>query len=463
MYTQADMIITNSTEPKPYNEKPTVPLSRIISTWWPLAASWLLMSAESPLVSAIMARLANPEVNLAAFGGIVNPLALIIESPIIMLLAASTTLSKDWGSYQKMRRYMMSAGAFLTLLHIIIAFTPLYYVVTRNIIGAPEQIIEPARLGFMLMLPWTWSIAYRRFNQGVLIRFGHSSVIGLGTGVRLGTEILVLAIGYSIHTLPGIVVGAGAIAMGVFSEAAYIGWRVQPVLRNELHAAPPVEQPLSARMFLAFYLPLMLTSLLSLLIEPTGSASLSRMPVALPSLAAWPVVHGLIFMLQSMGIALNEVVVTFLEQPGAAATLRRFTFTLVAITTGLLLLIAATPLSTWWFGQVSALSPDLTALARTALWLALPMPAMSALQSWFQGAILHSRRTRGITESVIIYLLTVGSILAAGIAWGQITGIYVGMVAFACGVSMQTFWLFVRSRAAIRSVHARDAAPQPQA
>lgn len=457
MYTQANMSITASTDSQSFISKPNVPLRRIIATWWPLAASWLLMSAESPLISAIMARLANPEVNLAAFGGVVNPLALIIESPIIMLLAASTTLSKDWDSYQKIRRYMMSAGVCLTFVHILIAFTPLYYVVVRGIIGSPEEIVEPARLGLMLMLPWTWSIAYRRFNQGVLIRFGHSHVIGLGTGVRLGAEVIVLAIGYLIHTLPGIVVGAGAVATGVLSEAIYIGVHVQPVLRNELRAAPPVEQPLTARMFLAFYLPLMLTSLLSLLIEPTGSASLSRMPMALASLAAWPVVHGLIFMLQSMGIALNEVVVTFLEEPGAAGTLRRFTLALVAITTGLLLLVAATPLSTWWFGQVSALSPDLTELARTALWLALPMPAMSALQSWFQGAILHSRRTRGITESVIVYLLTVGCILIAGVAWGQVAGLYIGLVAFAAGVTLQTFWLFVRSRAAMQSVQARDA------
>ena len=59
--------------------------SRIFKTWWPLAASWLLMSIELPAMSAVVARLPNAEVNLAAYGGIVFPLALIIESPIIMM------------------------------------------------------------------------------------------------------------------------------------------------------------------------------------------------------------------------------------------------------------------------------------------------------------------------------------------------------------------------------------------
>jgi hypothetical protein len=442
--------------------RPAVTIARVVRTWWPLAASWLLMSAELPAISAIMARLANPEISLAAYGGVVFPLALIIESPIIMLLAASTTLSKDWASYRTIRRYMLGAGALLTLFHILVAFTPLYDIIVRGVLGAPPEIIEPARLGLMIMLPWSWSIAYRRFNQGVLIRFGHSRAVGLGTGIRLGAECLVLVVGYWLGThalsgvLPGIVVGTGAVAAGVLSEATYVGLRVQPVLHSQLRRAAPVEHPLTMRSFVVFYVPLVMTALLSLLIEPIGSAALSRMPNALASLAVWPVVHGLIFMLQSMGIALNEVVVTFLDEPGSAMVLRRFTLILVATTTGLLLLLALTPLAGLWFGQVTALPPALVELARNGLWLALPMPALSALQSWFQGSILHSRRTRGITESVFIYLVIVGGLLLLGVSLNSITGLYVGIVAFVTGISLQTIWLWLRSRAALREAALRS-------
>ncbi len=170
---------------------PPLPLSRIFRTWWPLAASWALMGAELPALSATIARLPNPEINLAAYGGIVFPIALIIEAPIIMLLAASTALSKDWDSYQKLRRFMMAAGASLTALHVLIAFTPLYYFIVERILGAPTAIVEPGRIGLMIMTPWTWSIAYRRFNQGVLIRFGHSKAVGVGTMVRLVADLTV--------------------------------------------------------------------------------------------------------------------------------------------------------------------------------------------------------------------------------------------------------------------------------
>ena len=75
--------------------------------------------------------------------------------------------------------------------------------------------MEPARIGLMIMTPWTWSIAYRRYHQGVLIRFGHSKAVGAGTAVRLTADALVLGIGYLIGTAPGVVVATAAVASGV--------------------------------------------------------------------------------------------------------------------------------------------------------------------------------------------------------------------------------------------------------
>jgi hypothetical protein len=433
-----------------------LPFRRIFKTWWPLAASWLLMGTELPALSAVVARLANPEVNLAAYGGVVFPLALIVESPVIMLLAASTALSKDWDSYLKLRRFMMAVGAAMTALHIVVAFTPLYYLVVEGIIGVPAEVVEPARIGLQIMTPWTWSIAYRRFNQGVLIRFDHSRAVGVGTVIRLSADVSVLTIGYLIGSIPGIVVATCAVAAGVVSEAIYAGLVVRPVLERELKPAKKVAEPLTLRSFLDFYIPLAMTSLLTLLANPIGSAAISRMPDALASLAVWPVVTGLIFMLRSLGVAFNEVVVALLDEPLSARSLQRFTLLLSTTTTVILLLVAGTPLSGVWFQQVSALSPNLAQMARLGLWLALPLPALNVIQSWFQGAILHGRRTRGITEAVVIYLLTSAIVLGAGVAWNQISGLYIGLAALSISMLTQTMWLWQRSRTPVQAVLRRD-------
>ena len=434
-------------------------MQRIFTTWWPLAASWLLMGAELPALSAVIARLPEPAINLAAYGGVVFPLALIIESPIIMLLSASTALSKDWASFCLVRRYMMIAGVGLTALHILVSFTPLYYVLVEGMLGVPEEVVEPARLGMMIMTPWTWSIAYRRFHQGVLIRFGHSNAVGKGTMVRLGADLLVLTFGYLVGTIPGIVVGTTAVAAGVICEAIYVGLVTRPVLEYELRPAPKIQPPLTWRAFWDFYIPLMLTSLLMLLANPIGSAALSRMPEALASLAVWSVVSGLIFIFRSMGISYNEVVVTLLDEPGSYNNLKRFAVLLSGITTFLLLIITATPLSIFWFSKVSALSDELTNLAVNGLWLALPLPALSVIQSWYQGAILHGRRTRVITESMGFYLITSVVILGIGVWWGEVIGLYIGIAALTMSVFVQTLWLGLRSKPVLREI--RESITEP--
>jgi hypothetical protein len=438
------------------NGPPSLGYPRIFKTWWPLAASWMLMGFEGPAVSAVVSRLADPKVNLAAYGGLVFPLAVLIEAPVIMLLAASTALSRDWDSYLKLRRFMMWLGAALTLLHILVVATPLYYLVARDLIRAPPEVIEPARVGLLIMIPWTWAIAYRRFNQGVLIRFGRSLRVGFGTGVRFGSEVTVLAAGYFIGSLSGIVVAAAALTAGVAAEALYAHFSVQSTLRTRMKRAPSGARPLTTRGLLSFYVPLSLTQVIFYLAPPIGSAAISRMPHALESLAAWPVITGVSYLARSFGGAYNEVVVALAEEPRSMVKLRRFAVAVGSTAFLALIVFAATPLAGLVFRRLLDLAPPLPAIARTALWFVLPMPVLAVAQSYFQGTILFSRHTRSITESVLIFLAATSAFLVGGVLWGAITGIFLAVAAFTTGESLRTCWLWVRSSRARRVLRERD-------
>jgi hypothetical protein len=439
------------------SSKPAVGLSSrtILHTYWPLAFSWLLMSVEIPAISAVIARLTDPEINLAAYGGVVFPLALIIEAPVIMLLAGSTALSKHRQAYNLIWQFMMISGAVLTILHILVAFTPLYYTVVEGIIGVPQEIVEPARIGLMLMTPWTWAIAYRRFQQGVMIRFGHSGAVGVGTIVRLLTGGFVLLVGFQLKTIPGVAVGAAAQALGVISEAVYAGWRIRPVLQGELRQAQ-IDTPLTWQAFFNFYIPLAMTSLILLLWQPVGSAALSRMPAALSSLAVWPVLSGLSFLVRSFGIAFNEVVVSLLDRQRSLLSLKRFSTWLALGTSGLHLLVVVTPLSLLYFANLSALPEPLVEIARVGFLLALPLPALSVYQNWFQGVILFGKHTRGIPESVVVFFGTILLVMGAGVVWGQIIGLYVAVIGLVLGTLAQVIWLWVRSRPVMAQLRERD-------
>ena len=83
------------------------------------------------------------------------------------------------------------------------------------------------------------------------------------------------------------------------------------------------------------------------------------------------------------------------------------------------------------------------------------MPAANAFQSYYQGAIVHSHKTRGVTEAVAVMLLTNALVLAAGIAYGRLPGIDVGLVAFAAGAVAQWLWLRARAKPALAALATR--------
>jgi hypothetical protein len=234
-------------------------------------------------------------------------------------------------------------------------------------------------------------------------------------------------------------------------EALYAAAAVRGVLRDQVRRAPPAERPLTAEAFARFYAPLALTPLILFVSGPIATGAMSRMPCALDSLAAWPVVNGLVFTLRAVGFALNEVVVALLERPGARPALRRFTRDLAVATTVVLGAVAATPLAHLWFSHVSALPPALDLLGRVALWFAVPLPALSALQSYYQGTLLHAHRTRGITEAVAVYLAVSTALLAAGVWVQRVTGLHVNVAAMTLGTAGQVLWLRLRAGRALKA------------
>lgn len=417
----------------------------------PLAASWLLMGIELPVLQYFVSQLDAPKIHLAAYGSVAFAIALVIEGPIIQLLAASTALCGDEDSFRKVRRFMWQSAFWLTVVHVLVAFTPLYDYVAGVLLAVPEEIHEPGRWGLQVLTPWTAAIAYRRFHQGVLIRFERSRLVGIGTVIRLVALLVVMAGGAAlvqaeVLDLPGVVVGAAGISAGVLAEAVFIGWAVRETVRERVLGTPAPAQPLTKRGFAVFYLPLALTPLLTLIIQPTGSAAMSRMPDALDSLAAWPVVHSVVFLLRSAGFAYNEVVVSLLGKPGATAALRRFSLMLALSTSAILLLLGATPLADLYFDGILGLPEELIVFAKTGMLVAVLMPAYQAMQSWYSGILVHARRTRAITEAVALYV----GIAIIGLNWGaqnaEIPGLFFAVGVFVVGGISQTLWLAVRAR-----------------
>lgn len=426
----------------------SLPLSRVLRTWWPLALSWLLMSAEPAALAAVVARMANPEINLAAYGSVAFAIQGLVQAPLISLLSLSTALSRDYASYKIGQRLMNWMGIGITLLFGLVAFTPVFDLIVKYLIGAPQEIVEPARISLMVGLPWAYAVGYRRFHQGVLIRFNRSRDVTLGTLSRFFADALVLLAGYLTAALPGAVLATLMMVIGVNTDALYVHFRSKSVLREEVQNAPPSDSAIAMRTMLQVYFPLALTPLLSQLVRPMGSAALSRLPDPITALAIWPVISAFSGLLVTPATALNETVNALIDQPGARKPLIRFIILIGVFETAAMVLIAATPLAAFWFRQVSGLEADSTQIATLAFWMLVPGGILSPLAAWFSGAILNSRKTRAITEGMLIYLLTFAILLALGSTLLQVNGIYLVTGSSTLSSTAQIAWLGIRSRKA---------------
>ena len=97
--------------------------------------------------------------------------------------------------------------------------------------------------------------------------------------------------------------------------------------------------------------------------------------------------------------------------------------------------------------QAWAKAPDAEeAAARADYGVATLLPAMAALRSLFQGVLVHHHETRGIPESVALFLGVAVGLSLIGVVAGDIAGLFVVVPAMSTGMAAQAAWLAVRSR-----------------
>ena len=160
----------------------------------------------------------------------------------------------------------------------------------------------------VILLPWPGAIGYRRFYQGLLIRSHRTRLIAVGTVIRLFTMALVSFFIFLEARVPGASVAAVALSSGILVEAAASRWMARSTIA-ELRQEESSAEPLSYRGIATFHYPLALTSLLALGVQPLITLFVGNSRESVASLAVLPVVHYLVFVFRSQGLALQEVVV----------------------------------------------------------------------------------------------------------------------------------------------------------
>ena len=433
------------------DEKTEIKLKDLFKTWWPIAISWVLLAFEPLFFSSIISRYPNAKVNLAAYGNVAWMIPIVLQSPIMLIQAASASLCKDKETFYKLRKFANWMGVGLTALHLLIAVTPLYYFVVRTILNVPEEVVVVARQGLIFMLPWAGSISYRRFHQGILVRFGHTKRMSFGTILRLISDVACVALLSIIPGINGLAVATAAQGFSVFLEGAYVGIVTQPVIKNELKPNTGGEI-IRWKSFAKYYTPFMLNSIIFILYNPMNSAAMGRLPLALASLATWPVVNGFANMINNLGQACREVTLTYIRHEGAYPVIRKFCIIIGTISVVILCAFCFTPLFNWYLRVVVSLPSDLIQYSKLTLMLLIPVGLTFSLSNMYTGLIAYSGKTISLLTSTIVMLLVVFVGLMAAIFLQPFEGIFVVAGVYLVASIVQLGWLFWTNRDSVSNL-----------
>ena len=403
-----------------------------------------MMAAEGPFLAAIIARLPSPEFNLGAYG-VAFALAILIEAPVIMLMSAATSLVKDRISYLKMRNFSRGLILGTTLLLLIVLVPGVYRWLTETLLQLPTEVADLTYGALWFFLPWPSAIGYRRFLQGVLIRAGKTRLVAMGTLIRLFAMTVAALLGYLLLDIPGAWIGGLALGTGVTVEAIAARFMAAETVRELLAEETDsgyTGRTVTYRAIATFYLPLALTSMIGLTIQPLLTFFMGRSVAPVESLAVYPVVHSLSFFFRSMGFAYQDAAIALIgERFEHYRELRRFCFTLGAVATAGLALVAFTPLFQLWFITLSGLTPELTSFALIPARIIVPLPFLSVLLSFQRAILVEGRRTQHITWASVIEVTAVAVLfLALGFGF-EVVGATAAFTAFLGGRLLSTVYL----------------------
>jgi Na+-driven multidrug efflux pump len=411
-------------------------LKKIFLFWAPLAATWIMMAVEGPFLAAVIARLAEPKYNLAAYG-VAFSFALILEAPVIMIMSASTALVNDFHSFLKLKKFTYALNVIISVVMFIILYPPIFYFITINLINLPQAIADLTHNALIILIPWPAAIGYRRFYQGVLIRNNLTRRVAYGTIIRLSAMTATALTLYLFFETKGVYVGAAALSIGVIMEAAASRIMAESIVKKIKSSNLPLsklDNRLTYRCILKFYYPLALTSIIGLGVHPMVIFFVGQSRFAIESLAVLPVVNSLVFIFRSIGLSYQEVGITFLGKNNEGyIPLRNFAVLIGGILTAVLALIAFTPLAHVWFKSISGLSLELTEFAILPAMILTIMPALTIFISFQRSILVNARRTNPITTASVIEVSGILLLVALCIQYFDMIGAVSAAIALVIG------------------------------
>jgi O-antigen/teichoic acid export membrane protein len=200
-----------------------------------------------PLTNAGIGRAAAPEQSLAAWPVALSALWLF-ATPLQMLQQLTIAQVSDAPSRRSVRRFALGLGAAASGLLALVAFTPLLDLLLLGVLAVPREVEDLVSLTVRLLTPVPFLTAIQGFFQGLLI--GRERTVAVRTAMTANLLLLVgvLAVGIRLSSVPGSLLAAFALTVGLLVEAGLLGWRAgDRLFSRQSHEPQPAQDRFTHR------------------------------------------------------------------------------------------------------------------------------------------------------------------------------------------------------------------------
>jgi len=203
-------------------------MAQVLSFFLPLAVMRMLWSFLQPLIQSGIARsVANPTLDLAAFGVAYGVIMLLVGSLRNLHQCSLVYVQEDnYQRWQKVKRFSLTAGVICTVLSFALFLTPAGFWIMHYIIGVSQEVASLGRLVLLAfgILPLVQSI--RESYWGLLMARQATKLIGYAMGFNIALVFLVLLVAIGLLDAAAFispaVIGASAFTIGQVGETLVI-------------------------------------------------------------------------------------------------------------------------------------------------------------------------------------------------------------------------------------------------
>jgi hypothetical protein len=401
----------------------------LLKLFAPLAMSGIFFPLARPVVNAAIARSDDPLLALAAYS-VVFSLTIPLLSPLFGLRQIVTSLAVDRDMIRRLSVLTLTLSGLATAL-LFAAIPNVYLWLVVEVVGVPPEIAAVGPPAMLVLVTAPIISVARGYYQGILVKYGRANAIGVGALIYLVISILIAFPLISVFKVEGALAATIAFTLGSLAYAFIVWIPYRKLHRETIPDRDPAfdDDKRSQRFILKQYYPLAVSSILMASIEPVIHAAIARSPGSEVGLAAYPVVISLTWLSKVHLWNAQQIAIARVKSYAKYLDVRRFMVSMALVTTGLFALLMIPSVSEWIFGKLMGLDGPVKGMAIAGFPIAIAIPALQAARSFYYGTLISQEVTGGIQTAAFVRIGVLILLLGAGVAYGQLNGLYLALIA----------------------------------